>query len=398
MVGVVIYGLSTEGYSTASTLIKNGLSATIVDEELQMATQLNQDIIKNTRTVHDLIGKEQLLSIKPIEAALSDAQYIFFTPKIRSPPEEVENEVNSKLREVAKNISKGATLIYNLPVGIGGSESNLALLEKISGLPIKEGFDYVYAPLKPLSTEPSCIGLLDKPKKDLVALLSKLGLKSFNTSYKVAEALHASKIISIYSVYATQIEVYKMLEAVERAKIGKQLGGKDIYIDDLFSQLLDARLILSSLPTKETLMHLTSNILKIVEGFIRILVDEVKLLMKNLELKASKTKIILNWSVDKYEMRGDRLRIRQNMLERLRDYVGDVASSSAAPWDENNLNYKIKEILGDPKTKLLISGSQVDHKNLYEKIATERPIGEYIFVKANLLCETTAAKTGGVGD
>ncbi|MFN3622285.1 MAG: hypothetical protein ACK4TI_05275, partial [Nitrososphaerales archaeon] len=199
-----------------------------------------------------------------------------------------------------------------------------------------------------------------------------------------------------YSVFATHIEVYKMLGATERAKIGKQLEGKDIYIDDLFSQLLDVRLLLSSLPTKETLMHLTSNILKIVEGFIRILIDELKLLMKSLELKASKTKIILNWSVDKYEMRGDRLRIRQNMLERLRDYVGDVSFSSAAPWDENNLNYKIKEILGDPKTKLIISGSQADYTALYEKIASERPVGEYIFIKANLPCETTAAKTYGV--
>ncbi|MFN3621962.1 MAG: hypothetical protein ACK4TI_03640, partial [Nitrososphaerales archaeon] len=118
---MVVYGLSTEGYSLASTLIKNGFSTIVVDEELQMATQLNQDIIKNTRSLHDLIGREQFLSIKPIETALSDAQYIFFTPKIRSPPEDVENEINSKLREVAKSINKGTTLIYNLPVGLGGS-------------------------------------------------------------------------------------------------------------------------------------------------------------------------------------------------------------------------------------------------------------------------------------
>ncbi len=395
MVNVVVYGLSAESYSMASTLIKNGVSASIVDEEMQMATQLNQDIIKNTRTVHDLIGREHLLLIKPVEAALSEAQHIFFAPKIRSPPEDVESEVNSRLREVARNMSKGTTLIYNLPVGLGGSESNSALLEKISGLSIREGFDYVYAPLKPLSTEPYCIGFLGKPKKELINLLSKLGFKAFNTSScEIAEAFHASKIVSTYSLLATQIEVYKMLEAAERGKIGKQLGGKDVFIDDLFSQMLDVRLILSSLPPKETLMHLTSNILKIVEGFTRMLVDELKALMKAFELKASKTKIILNWSVDKYEMRGDRLRVRQNLLERLRDYVGDILSTSAAPWDENNINYKIKEIIGDSKTKLLISGSQVDHKVLWEKIANERPVGEYIFIKANLICETTAARTG----
>lgn len=398
MVSAVVYGLSTEGYNLASSLLKQGFSVSIVDEEMRLATELNQSVIKDIHSVNDLIGRDHLLSIKPLEAALTDAEYIFFTPRVRSAPEDVEGEVNSKLREVAKDMAKGATLIHHLPVGLGGSEVNVALLEKVSGLSIREGFDYVYAPLKPLSTEPYCLGFLGRPRKDLLELFSKLGFRSSNAaSYRVAEAVHASKIISTYSAVAAQSEVLKMLEAPDRARLSRQLGWKDVFIDDLSAEMLDVRLIASSLPPKETLMHLASNILKIAEGFTKRLVDELKVLMKNLELKASKTRIILNWSVDKYEIRGDRLRIRQNLIERLRDYVGDISYTSAAPWDENSIDFKIKEILGDPRVKLLISGSQADYKVLWDRITSERPVGEYIFIKANLLCEATAAKTSRVG-
>jgi len=397
VVGVVVYGFSTEGYQIASTLASQGFPVSMVDEEMQIATEITPTVAKAIHALPDLMGRDQLLSIKPVEAALSEAEYIFFAPKVGRHPEEAESEVNSRLREVAKNMMKGATVIYHLPSGLGGFEAIVALLEKISGLSSREGFEYVYAPLKPRTIEPYCLGFLSKPRKNLFDLFSKLGFKPTALGCRSAEALHTSKILSIYSTLALQIEVYKLLEDAERVKLGRLLGGRDVFIDTLSSQLLDLKLIAASLPSKEPLMHLASNILKIVEGFTKRILDEVRGLMKSLELKASKTKVILNWSVDRYEMRGDRLGVHQTLLERLRDYVSDISTTSSAPWDENSLEFKIRDILSEPRTKLIISGSQSDHEALWDRLSREHPLGEYIFIKANLVCETLSTKTARLG-
>ena len=397
MVGVVVYGFSTEGYQIASSLASQGFPVSIIDEEMQIATEITPAIAKTIRALPDLIGRDQLLSIKPVEAALSEAEYIFFAPKVRRGLEEAESEVNSRLREVAKSMMKGATIIYHLPSGLGGFETIVALLEKMSGLSSKDGFEYVYAPLKPRTIEPYAIGFLSKPKKNVFDLFSKLGFKPVALGCESAEALHASKILSTYSTFASQIEVYGLLEGSERVKLGRLLGGRDVFIDALSSQLLDLRLIVASLPSKEPLMHLASNILKIVEGFTKRFLEEVRELMKSLELKASRTRVILNWSVDRYEMRGDRLNIHQTLLERLRDYVSDVSTTSSTPWDESNPEIKINGILAEPRIKLIISGSQTDHETLWNRLSKEQPRGEYIFIKANLICETLSTKTSKLG-
>ena len=393
MVGVVVYGFSTEGYQIASLLASQGFPVSMVDEEMQIATEIIPSVAKSIRTLPKLIGNDQLLSIKPVEAVLSEAEYVFFAPKVGRHPEEAESEINSRLREVAKAMMKGATVIYHLPSGLGGFEAIVTLLEKISGLTRGEGFDYVYAPLKPRTIEPYCLGFLTKPKKNLFNLFSKLGFKPLVLNCRSAEAMHASKILSTYSTLASQIVAYGLLQGSERVKLGRILSGRNVFIDTLASQILDLRLIVSTLPSKEPLTHLASNVLKIVDGFSKRVLEEVRSLMKNLELKASKTKVILNWSVDRYEMRGDRLGVHQTLLEMLRDYVNDISTISSAPWNESNLDFKIKEILAEPRIKLIISGSQTDHKALWERLSREHSLGQYIFIKANLVCETLRAKT-----
>ena len=64
--------------------------------------------------------------------------------------------------------------------------------------------------------------------------------------------------------------------------------------------------------------------MKSLENHIRYIVDETQELLRDLQLKASKTRVVVAWTVDKYEMRADRLKTAEKLEERLRDYVTDV--------------------------------------------------------------------------
>ena len=80
---VVVYGLSTEGYSLACLIATNGANVHIIDESSSSAISLKAETAKNYPSVASLQGDEPLLSMKPIDVAVSEASYLFFTPRIR---------------------------------------------------------------------------------------------------------------------------------------------------------------------------------------------------------------------------------------------------------------------------------------------------------------------------
>ena len=103
---VAIYGLTTEGYTLASKMVEKA-SVTIVDDTLQMAMDLDPQMVKSNRTLTQLLGEESLLGLKPISQVLSEARVILFAPKLRRTGDESIIESNGKMREVAKHISRG---------------------------------------------------------------------------------------------------------------------------------------------------------------------------------------------------------------------------------------------------------------------------------------------------
>jgi len=52
--------------------------------------------------------------------------------------------------------------------------------------------------------------------------------------------------------------------------------------------------------------------------------------LKKYDLKASKTKIVLSWTLDTYEMRGDKIEMLNTIASKLRDYIGDIETSTGA--------------------------------------------------------------------
>jgi hypothetical protein len=313
---VAIYGLTTEGYTLASKTVEKA-SVTIVDDTLQMAMELDAQMVKSNRTLNQLLGEESLLGLKPISQVLSEAKVIFFSPKLRKTGDESTIESTSKMREVAKHVSTGATVINTLPVGIGGNDDIIALLEKQTGLKVGENLNYGYCPLKP-DGELTAVALFARMRD--YASLEEIGLKSSQESITSSELVHAASVLNESTSIATEIE---LMRKARGQKVAPRVGA-DRYIDDLASRVYDLTAIQASEDVGEPLTYLAGASVKSLENHVRYIVDETRELLRDLQLKASKTRVVVAWTVDKYEMRADRQKTAEKLEERLKDYVTDV--------------------------------------------------------------------------
>jgi hypothetical protein len=315
---IAIYGLTTEGYLLASKMIDR-TAITIIDETLQMAMELEPQTMKLHRNVSELVDDEALMALKPIPQVISEAAVIFFTPKLRKTGDESVIEASTKLREAVKYSSKGATIVNTLPTGIGGNADNITLVEKQTGLRVGETLNYSYCPLTPRSGEPKFLASVASLKDALI--FEVLGAKRVFNSITLVELEYISMLLSESIKLTTEIE---LMRRAREYKIKDGIGSSEKYIDELASRLYDLTAILASEDVGEPITYLASAAIKSLENYVRYLVDKTRDLLRELQLKASKTKVLVAWSGDKYEMRADRLKTAEEMVERLRDYVTDV--------------------------------------------------------------------------
>jgi hypothetical protein len=324
---VAVYGLTTEGYGLARRMVEKA-AVTIVDDTLQMAMDLNPATVKANPTLQELVGGESLMGLKPVSQVLSEARVVFFTPKLRKTGDESVIEANAKMREVAKSLSKGTTVVNALPVGVGGNGDVISMIEKQTGLKVGESLNYAYSPLRP-GASASVVSCLAKTKDS--AVLEDLGMKTAYGSLMTTEIDYVSSVLNESTSVATEIELMR------KAKGLKPPGGKvaDRYIDDLASHVYDLTAIQASEDVGEPLTYLAGAAVKSLENHVRYVVDETRELLRDLQLKASRTRVLVVWTIDKYEMRADRLKTAESLLERLRDYVTDVklAQRNAGPED-----------------------------------------------------------------
>ena len=92
---VVIFGLSTEGYNLACKIALNGGDVQIIDESTPSAITIKNDIAKSYPNVQALKDDEPLLSMTPIDTAVSKAQFLIFAPRLRKAGQEIKTELNS---------------------------------------------------------------------------------------------------------------------------------------------------------------------------------------------------------------------------------------------------------------------------------------------------------------
>ena len=170
---IVVYGLTTEGYFLASQMAMKGADVSIIDESSPSAVLLKAETAKTYPDLTAFQEDEPLLSVEPIDVAISNAKYLFFAPRIRKTGQDLRTEITSKYKDATKSLKKGSSIIYCLPTGLGGNQENISLLTHITGLDAGKTISYFYFPLNDLDKTPEVIGSLDnKDDKILSSFLT----------------------------------------------------------------------------------------------------------------------------------------------------------------------------------------------------------------------------------
>ena len=374
---VVIYGLSTEGYSLACKIALNGGDVQIIDESTPSAIAIKQDIAKSYPSVQALKDDEPLLAMTSIDAAISTAQVLIFAPKIRKTGQDIKIEINSKFKDAVSNIKKGCLVVNGLGTGFGGNSENISLLEHVTGLKLGKNVSYFYYPLSKDPVEKPYIGTSDDKENEILKKLlvddKNLNFLSLNSS----EYFHAIDILKQFSNQTSILEICKFAkDSVTKSDLNSEKLG-EIFLNDLIENLFDLRSLSSSFEGASSLTYLINGSMKGMDGYIKRLIDETRLILKKNELKASRTKILLLWTIDQHEMKGEKIEKLQELETKLKDYISDVESISQ-PVD----------IFQNDKTTIVV----VCSKNDFDYISKNNKNDEFIILKANPLCQIVSQK------
>jgi len=369
---IVFFGLSTEGYHLASQMVINGADVRIIDESSSSAILLNPEIAKTYTDVISLREDEPLLSMEPSNIAISKAKYLFFTPRIRKTGDDLKTEVNSKFKDAVKPLKKGSSVINCLATGFNGNNENISFLKHITGFEVGKDISYFYFPVHDLNKTPEVIGALKKTdEKKLQSLLKTDKKEKKFVDISSSEQLHAINTIQRFSSLCSVLEVCRSVKN-DTKHITLFNDFRNIYLDDMITGLYDLRMLGSSFESAQTLMYLINGSVRGISGYIKRLIDVIRLTLKKNELKAAKTKIVLSWTLDTNEMRGDRIEMLNTIASKLRDYIGDVETSSGSL---NSFHHD--------KTTIVIACSNSDYQEIKESQKDE----DIFVIKANPMCE-----------
>ena len=369
---VVFYGLSTEGYYLASKMVINGSDVRIIDESSSSAILLNSEIAKTYANVISLREDEPLLSMDPGNVAISKAKYLFFTPRIRKTGQDLKTEVNSKFKDAVGELKKGSSLINCLPTGFGGNNEHISLLKHVTGLEAGKSISYFYFPVNDLNNTPRVIGSVKQAdEKKILSLLKTDKNEKKIVDISSAENLHAISTIQRFSSLCSVLEVCKFVKN-DTKYVASFNEYKDLYLDDMVNGLYDLRMLGSSFESAQTLMYLINGSVRGISGYIKRLIDTIRITLKKNELKAAKTKIVLSWTLDTNEMRGDKVEMLNSIASKLRDYIGDVETSTGSV-----------DLFHQDKVTIAVACSNRDYKEIKENLKDDNTF----VIKANPLCE-----------
>ena len=375
-VKIVVYGLSTEGYAIASQMAIKGADVYIIDESTPSAISLNSEIAKTYPNVSSLKEDEPLLAMEPIDVAISKAQYLFFTPRIRKTGQDIKTEIHSKFKDAVTSLKKNSSVVFTLPTGFGGNNENISLLEHVTGLEVGKQISYFYYPLEDLNQQPKIIGSFTGKKDPVLSDLLTIDKKEKKfVAISSSEHFHAIDILSRFSNLCSILEVCKYAQDKITKNDLSSDDFQEIFLDDMVRGLFDLKSLGSSFEGTNSLMYLINGSVKGIDGYVKRLIDEIRATLKKNDLKASRTKIALSWTLDQHIMRGDKIEMLQNLTSRLRDYIGDVEA-----YEDPNF-----DLFHSDKTTIVVACSKLD----FDNVKKTQQNSDLIVIKANPLFEIT---------
>jgi hypothetical protein len=356
-----IYGLSTEGYNLASFMALKGAKVSVVDDSAGMAISVKPDVARTYPNVNALIEDGPLLAVEPIDLAINNAAYVFFAPRIRKTGPDVKIDLTSKFQDAVRHLKKNSSIIYAVPTGFGTNMENIALIEHITGLKIGKDLSYYYFPLNANITSGEVVHVgAYKSKQDMQ--LAKL-LSSTDTRKKInfvdigsLEIMHSIETLNQYGVMSSILEICRYIRDDETKAELSTKSFNEIYLDDIANGLYDLRAIGSSISGTSPLTYMVNGTVKSIEGYAKHLVDETRMMLKKRDLKASRTKVTIAWTVDQNEMRGDKLELLSSIANRLKDYIGEVETHRGS-----------FDLYPTEKTMIVIACSKADLDNVISK-------------------------------
>jgi len=384
--GVVaaVYGMSTEGYDIARRLAISG-DATVVymiDESNLSAIILNSEIARTYPNVMTLREDEPILSIEPMSTAISKADYLFFTPRVRTQAHNIRTNILSMFKDAISSLGSGASVILCTPVGMRENVENIKVMEHVTGMTVGKQVHYYYYPLESGRAAPSVIGSHEAEEDArLHKILDPDESKKF-VNLLTSEYLYALTILSRFTGTLSILEVGKFVsDGTTRAEMSLDERVQGLYLADMISGLLDIRILESSLEAERSLRHLALTCIRTLDLYLKFLAADVKRAMRACEIRANRSIVTVMWSFDSNLMRGDNHEICSLLVKRLHDYMPHVEmynaihddtfklerASVVIPCSQNDL--RVAEEVRKEITGLLV----VKANSIYEKLTYEDP-------------------------
>ncbi|MGN6709220.1 MAG: hypothetical protein ACTHKF_07730 [Candidatus Nitrosocosmicus sp.] len=354
----------------------------IIDENSRLGIILTDKLVKEYPNIAFLMEEELLLNLEPFDKSINNAPIIFFVPRIRKTNYDVKNDIIPKFKEIISNLKKNTSIIFNIPVGIGGNSEIISLIEHLSGLIVGSDIYYYYNPIDKIKTNEIIIGSYQQQINDpflnkTINLIYKHDLKALKiVSVSTSELLYTINIINRYSALVSINEITKLNRLKEIRTEMLQNSVESVYFDDIVNGLFDLRIISLSLTSSSSLGYIINGIIRSIEGFVKSLVEEIRFQLKEREIKASRTKITIFWTIDYNEIRGDKSVIRELLKLKLMDYIAEVEIQD------------IENFLPTMITNIIIAWSLLDYKKVLARVNKNHHSHKIILISANTFFNT----------
>ena len=374
---VSVFGMSTEGYDIARQAAIDGATVFIIDESNPTAIELNAEIARTYPHISALQDDEPIMSLEPLHVAVSRSDYLFFAPRIRAQLHSTKASTHSLFKDAVEHVKEGASVVFCVPVGIGESSEYVSILQHDTGLEVGSEVSYYYYPLESGRPPPRMVGSVDPGRVDgrLAAIFSPdpENPAEFAT-LAASEYIHAMEIVSRFASICTMLEVAQFVprESVPEMAVDDRM--QESYLDGMVGGLLDMRAVGLSLEDAKSLQRLPTLYAKGLDSYVRRLVDNTKQIIRDCDMRTTKTKVVILWSFDDHLMRGDRNEICNVLASRLHDWLADVDVYAEPP----------PGIFSTDKPMAVIPCSLKDFE-LAAAAKAEKP--NLVVVKATPLCE-----------